>query len=85
MSSGFAALSWYVGCIVGAFIWLAGSNLTAYLSTPELIAGSIVLGTIAPAYITFIIASCLSMLEYVFFFFFIEYIHSRCIYYYHSS
>lgn len=56
-------LVWYIGCLAGGFVWLGGSSIAAQLSMGELIAGSLVIGTIAPAYITYLIACCLSMLE----------------------
>jgi uncharacterized membrane protein len=57
-------LVWYVGCLAGAFVWMMGSTtLSRRLTVGEIVAGSLAIGTIAPAYITYLIGSCLSMLE----------------------
>jgi hypothetical protein len=57
-------LIWYAATLVGAFIWMMGSPaLTARLSFGELVAASLVVGTIAPAYITYLCSCLLSMLE----------------------
>lgn len=58
------AVVWYASCLLGAFVWLLGSpSLSANLSIGELVAGAICIGTIAPAYITYLVGCCLSMLE----------------------
>jgi len=62
--TGFIGLVWYAATLVGAFIWMMGSpSLTSRLSFGELVAGSLVVGTIAPAYITYLASCLLSMLE----------------------
>jgi len=57
-------LLWYFACLVGGFIWVLGSpSISSQLTLGEIVGGGIAVGTIAPAYITYLVACCLSMLE----------------------
>lgn len=59
-------LVWYGACLLGAFIWLVGSPaLSSRLSFGEVAAGALAVGTIAPAYITYLVSCLLSSLECV--------------------
>ena len=59
-----AAAAWYGACILGAFIWIVGSDaLISILSLPEAAAAAVVVGTVGPAYVAFLVAAALSMLE----------------------
>jgi hypothetical protein len=56
-------LAWYAATLAGGFIWLGGSSIAPSLSTMEIFWGGLAIGTIVPAYITYLIGCCLSMLE----------------------
>jgi hypothetical protein len=53
---------WYFSCIAGAFVYLVGSSLAEKLTFTEIVAASIPLGTVIPAYITFGISALISSL-----------------------
>ena len=55
---------WFLGCVLGGFIYLVGSPLASVLSLGELAAAAVPVGTIAAAWVAFIVASLFSNLGY---------------------
>lgn len=56
-------LVWYAATLAGGFIWLGGSSVASSLTTVEILWGGLAVGTIIPAFVTYLIGCCLSMLE----------------------
>lgn len=56
-------LLWYATTIVAAYMWLEGSKASSLLHKGELAAAAVIVGTIGGAWVTYLIACCLSMLE----------------------
>lgn len=63
-------VTWYIGTILAAFMWLMGSPLYGEpgkpkrMSVAEIAAASIPVGTIFSAWIVYLVACCLSAIEY---------------------
>ena len=53
---------WFVGCAAGGFIYLVGSPLANALSVGELAAAAVPVGTIASAWVVYVVACLFSSL-----------------------
>lgn len=58
-------LLWFWGCVAGGFIYLVASPISSLLSIGELIAAAVPVGTIAAAWIVYLVACIYSSLACV--------------------
>ncbi|RYG55557.1 hypothetical protein EON66_05005 [archaeon] len=56
---------WYGTCLLGSLIWCLAHPSSAFLNSAELVAAAVVIGTVLPAYCTYLAAAAISSLGYV--------------------